>query len=570
MWGEEKTNANNNNSNNTNGYHDSYSSRGHGYAMAFPPPPYRDLLSLLCFSPRSPPDIQHKIFGEYLTLFDIGRLDTALHGRHLREAMLPIWRRRREGDEEEEEEGPVQVQVPVLVLHADGGGGGGTMSSDCLRWISLRGLSIGQLKLGGNIEDGDFDDFDINLDYIKLLHILEGCELSAMTLIDIARKCVRARELRIDRFYFEENDFVSMLENLPRNLIKLEISSIRVTNKMLEAIPANFPRLEHFILQPYRTVVSISSAGLILIFSSCIHLREINLMGVRISHHVNDDVLISISQHCPQLSILHIYLSDDVTDVGISALAEGCCCGMFTDLELESFDEENCLFTDSSLVKLFQRQKLIKRLSIHIPTMTDISMISIAENCKQLEYLHLDFMLHVTDISMMQIGQQCKYLKKINFVYIPGITDVSMVAISQHCHQLEELILYECPSILDISMLQIGQQCKSLKEIMFTRMEGVTDVSMVAISQHCHQLEKLIFYDCPSISDISMQAVAENCRNLIYLELIHMPGLVNPSYIADIARNNIRLKYNGIGVAECGELYKATLKEMLQAITAGR
>ena len=118
VWGEEKTNANNSNINNTNDYHNSYS-RGHGYDMAFPPPPpYRDLLSLLCFSPRSPPDIQHKIFGEFLTLLDIGRLDTALHGRHLREAMLSIWRRRREGDEEEEE-GTVQVQVPVLVLHVD-------------------------------------------------------------------------------------------------------------------------------------------------------------------------------------------------------------------------------------------------------------------------------------------------------------------------------------------------------------------------------------------------------------------------------------------------------------------
>jgi hypothetical protein len=191
-WREEKTNTNSNNNingnnnndsnnnnningNNTNDYHDSYSSRG---GIAFPLPPYRDLLSLLCFSPRSPPDIQHKIFGDYLTLFDIGRLDTALHGRHLREAMLSIWRRRREGDDDEE--GAVQVQVPVLVLHVDGGGGG-TMSSDRLRWISLRGISIGQLKLGGNIEDKDFDDLDINLNYVKHLHILVGCRLCAMT-----------------------------------------------------------------------------------------------------------------------------------------------------------------------------------------------------------------------------------------------------------------------------------------------------------------------------------------------------------------------------------------------------
>jgi hypothetical protein len=101
-------------------------------------------------------------------------------------------------------------------------------------------------------------------------------------------------------------------------------------------------------------------------------------------------------------------------------------------------------------------------------------------------------------------------------------------------------------------------------------MTGITDVSMVAISQHCHQLEKLTLWVCRIISDISMQAIAENCRNLIYLQLYNMSGLVNPIYIADIARNNIRLKYDCINVENCGGLYEGPLKEMLQAITAGR
>ena len=90
--------------------------------------PFRDLLSLLCFSPRSPPDIQLKIFGDHLTISDIARLDTALHGRQLREAMLSIWRRRDEA-------------VPVIVFDVDFAG----MTSDCLQWLSLRGISFRQL-----------------------------------------------------------------------------------------------------------------------------------------------------------------------------------------------------------------------------------------------------------------------------------------------------------------------------------------------------------------------------------------------------------------------------------------
>ena len=101
-----------------------------------------------------------------------------------------------------------------------------------------------------------------------------------------------------------------MFDSLPRNLIKLEVVDIPVANNALEAIAAHFPHLQHFILRPNFPpsmehfimgpdhARGMASAGLTSIFSSCIYLK---------------------------LSILHIELSDDVTDFGISALAEGCC-----------------------------------------------------------------------------------------------------------------------------------------------------------------------------------------------------------------------------------------------------
>ena len=170
----------------------------------------------------------------------------------------------------------------------------------------------------------------------------------------------------------------------------------------------------------------------------------------------------------------------------------------------------DCLITDSSLVKLFQRQKLIKRLSMDIPTMTDISMSSIAENCKQLESLILTSMPHVTDVSMEPIVQQCKNLKKIRI----------------NCTK------------------------------------AITDVGITAISQHCPQLEKLSFSRCPAISDISLQAITENCRNLTELRFEWMSGLRNPSLIADIARNNIRLKFNDIQTDDCGEGFDVDYDEL--------
>ena len=147
--------------------------------------PFRDLLSLLCFPPRSPPDIQYKIFGDYLTIFDIGRLDTALHGRHLRETMLSIWRRRREGDE--------AVPVPVLVCNV---GREQTMSLDCLQSamdISTRDF-YPPANSGRNIEDEDFYGLDIKLDSVEELNILGDCILSAETMVYIASKCVKTRE----------------------------------------------------------------------------------------------------------------------------------------------------------------------------------------------------------------------------------------------------------------------------------------------------------------------------------------------------------------------------------------
>ena len=101
-------------------------------------------------------------------------------------------------------------------------------------------------------------------------------------------------------------------------------------------------------------------------------------------------------------------------------------------------------------------------------------------------------------------------------------------------------------------------------------MDKIKDASIVSISKHCHQLKRLELLDCPAISDISIQAIAANCRNRTKLSLHNTVGLSNPSLIADIDRNNIRLKYDCIDVRDCGRSNETPLKEMLQAITAGR
>ena len=254
------------------------------------------------------------------------------------------------------------------------------------------------------------------------------------------------------------------------------------------------------------------------IFSSYMHLREIVLLGENVSCRVNDDVLTVISQHCSHLSMLHSYLSDAVTDAGRLTLGEGYSVGI-TDLELGSnAREEDCLITDSSIGKLFQRQKLIKHLSIHIPTITDLSMISIAKNCKQLEYLYISYMSHVTDISMIRIAEQCKDLREIWFYYL----------------------------------------------------DGITDISIVAISQNCDQLMRVDLWNCHAISDVSMQAMAENCRHLTDLGLHRISGIIDPCYIVDIARNNIKLLYNCIEVTMCGVPFEGHLQGNLWAITSGR
>ena len=101
--------------------------------------------------------------------------------------------------------------------------------------------------------------------------------------------------------------------------------------------------------------------------------------------------------------------------------------------------------------------------------------------------------------------------------------------------------------------------------------DAISDDIIVAVTQHCHQLEKISLSLCPDISDISMQALAESCRHLTCLRLYGMTGLDSPSLLADIARNNVGLKYDMILVDECGELFaEASVLEELEAITAGR
>eukprot|EP00026_Physarum_polycephalum_P009197 Phypoly_transcript_09311.p1 GENE.Phypoly_transcript_09311~~Phypoly_transcript_09311.p1 ORF type:complete len:426 (+),score=66.77 Phypoly_transcript_09311:30-1280(+) len=98
------------------------------------------------------------------------------------------------------------------------------------------------------------------------------------------------------------------------------------------------------------------------------------------------------------------------------------------------------------------------------------------------------------------------------------VTDVSIMTLSQNCPNLEHLSFNALKFVTDTAICAIAQQCPSLKSLQISGCE-VTDVGINAIATHCKNLELFSMVGLPLVSDDSVLKILENCEKLQLLDM---------------------------------------------------
>eukprot|EP01034_Spumella_vulgaris_P022496 gene22496-28624_t len=197
---------------------------------------------------------------------------------------------------------------------------------------------------------------------------------------------------------------------------------------------------------------------------------------------VNDECLLKLSEHCPNLRTLHLQDCPGVTDQSVVALAESA-------PHLGSLSLSGC-------------------------SVSDLSIARIAECCTQLTELSIDNCMYIGDEALLAAAAHCPSLKTLEVFGNHNITDASMRRIAENCVHLQKVVLSNCSAITDVTLVYMARHCRRLEEVDVSECVQVSDYVVNLLFDRCPMLNGVCLYST-SCSDASLLHLAQSADSLI-------------------------------------------------------
>ena len=159
-----------------------------------------------------------------------------------------------------------------------------------------------------------------------------------------------------------------------------------------------------------------------------------------------------------------------------------------------SYDNHNSTgFTDASLAAIGETCKGLTSIDMSgNENITDVGIASLTQGCREIKAISVTS-YHLTDASYAAIGETCKGLTHIDMSGNKNITDVGIASLTQGCSQLKTVIRYSS-QLTDASLAAIGETYKGLTSINMSCTRNMTDDGIASLTQGCSQLQS---FDIP-------------------------------------------------------------------------
>jgi Leucine Rich repeat len=289
----------------------------------------------------------------------------------------------------------------------------------------------------------------------------------------------------------------------------------------------------------------VSDEAIKAIANSCPDLEKLDV-GDRLynrtsfSGQITDESFTIVGEKCSKLVDIAIAYND-VTDIGIAALARGC-------PQLRSFSANNC------------------------PSISTAGMMAISHGCKELRTITLLFCRLITDDSLFRIAEGCPELTSFTLSCNEAVTNAGISSIAGGCEKLTSITIDRCDRIHDTALIAIGSSCPNLLEIVIeSSNHKFSDRGLIAIACGCPALESISISDCPNITDAGVKVLAQKCFQLksITLEYSKISDVsliafaTNSRKLQSVTFNNCDcITSTGLSIlsAECTQMQKMSCK----------
>lgn len=206
-----------------------------------------------------------------------------------------------------------------------------------------------------------------------------------------------AKEIIGTKILFSKEDKFARFLNSDKSVFESTKPQVMVLNKLFHAKQASLDKIAESIDYSSLQNLEIFMCPRLKPPSSFLHssLKSFVITG---SKTLDDDVLISVSQRCPNLEVLDVRACEEVTDYGIYSV--GSRCRKLRSINLGRKRKGN-LITDHSVSKLVSNNPHLHTIGLAGCHITDRSIWQIAMSCgKYLERLSLNNCMNLTDQSL--------------------------------------------------------------------------------------------------------------------------------------------------------------------------
>nr|XP_056702452.1 dynein regulatory complex subunit 6 [Euleptes europaea] len=243
-------------------------------------------------------------------------------------------------------------------------------------------------------------------------------------------------------------------------------------------------------------------------------LAECQLVKIKVegSNRITDRSFNLMSKHWPFLDRICMADCQKITDTGLRLIAplsniavlNLSDCMRISDAGLKSFIEG---FAGS----------VIRELTLaNCSTITDNSLIKIAQSCTKLVYLNLRSCQGLTDTGIEVLAM----LPSLTHINISGIdfSDHTLESLGRN-GKIKEISISECKPISDTGIKRFCMDAKNLDYMDMSFCQQLTNHSIKHLSFNCHKLTSLSMVGCSRVTDVGVQYLGAMCPYLHYLDI---------------------------------------------------
>ncbi|KAF9126584.1 Antagonist of MEN (Mitotic Exit Network) [Mortierella sp. 14UC] len=212
-------------------------------------------------------------------------------------------------------------------------------------------------------------------------------------------------------------------------------------------------------------------------------------------------------------------------------------------------EEEESIMAPSAVVKRFHdRASAVKKIVLHklkfiedvdvLPLtscfhnlniiefyicekLTDKIVISIAENCPQVQQLLMPGCAKVTDQGITQVALHCPRMRHLDLRACSNVSDESLILVARHCRDLWHLNVGRVSAagrVTGKSIVEIAKNT-SLNTLGLAGC-AMTDDAVIEIARYSRSgLHRISLNSCPLLTSASVRALMQLCPNLAVLEI---------------------------------------------------